>query len=109
MRSYPHSSLPGIYRAAQLFCLTSWINESFPVVYLEALASNLPVIATDDPIRRETIGPAGLFVDPHDISKFSQTITQALNTNWGDLPRQQSLRFDYATVIQHYVSLFKSI
>jgi glycosyltransferase involved in cell wall biosynthesis len=109
MQSFPHSKLPHVYTATQLFCLTSWINESFPVVYLEALASNLPIIATADPVRRETIGTAGLFVDPHNQQQFSQAIKQALKTNWRNLPRQQSQRYSYATIISHYVTLFNSL
>ena len=57
---------------------------------VEAMASGLPVVATDDPIRREIVGDAGLFVDPTDTNKFANTIEKALNTNWGEKPRKQA-------------------
>jgi glycosyltransferase involved in cell wall biosynthesis len=109
MRSFPNSDLPGVYKSVQLFCLTSWVNESFPVVYLEALASNLPIIATDDPVRRETIGQAGMYVDPHNTAQFAQTIQKVLKTKWGDIPRNQSQKYNYENVIDQYVTLFNSL
>ena len=43
----PHSELPGVLRASDLFLLTTEPPESFGIVLIEAMATGLPVIATD--------------------------------------------------------------
>jgi glycosyltransferase involved in cell wall biosynthesis len=45
----PHAELPGVLRAADLFLLATEPPESFGIVLIEAMASGLPVIATDYP------------------------------------------------------------
>jgi glycosyltransferase involved in cell wall biosynthesis len=47
--SVPHSELPGVLRAADMFVLTTEPPESFGIVLIEAMATGLPVIATDYP------------------------------------------------------------
>ncbi len=76
---------------------------------LEALASNIAVVATDDPIRREIVGSAGLFVDPTDTEAYSKAIEKALNTNWGDKPRKQAEKFGWDKIANEYEELFKQI
>ena len=101
----PHDKIDQYYRAADMFILTSSRSEAFGIAYLEAMACNLPVIATDDPIRREIIGPAGLFVtDPqHD---YSHVLKQALTTKWDNLPRNQALKFSWPPIIRQYEEVF---
>jgi glycosyltransferase involved in cell wall biosynthesis len=45
----PHGELPEVLRAADLFLLTTEPPESFGIVLIEAMASGLPVIATEYP------------------------------------------------------------
>jgi glycosyltransferase involved in cell wall biosynthesis len=45
----PHPELPDLLRAADLFLLTTEPPESFGIVLIEAMATGLPVIATDYP------------------------------------------------------------
>jgi glycosyltransferase involved in cell wall biosynthesis len=45
----PHAELPEVLRAADLFLLTTEPPESFGIVLIEAMATGLPVIATDFP------------------------------------------------------------
>lgn len=101
LQHIPHAQMAQYYRAADAFILTSTPAEAFGLVYLEAMACNLPVVATDDPIRREIIGPAGLFVaDPQ--SDYSHVLKQALETKWGNKPRQQALKFSWDKIISLY-------
>ena len=60
-----HSQLPKVYRSADLFVLPSLIEGS-PKVLLEAMASNLPIVATNVPGSREIIKPntTGILVEP---------------------------------------------
>ena len=53
----PADDMPRWYRAADVFASAS-ASEAFGIVYLEALASGLPVVTLDDPVRREILAPA---------------------------------------------------
>lgn len=56
-----HEDLPRAYAAADIFTLGS-LFETFGIVYLEAMAMELPVIATDHPNQRAII-EKGVFID----------------------------------------------
>lgn len=107
--SVNYQDLPSYYRSANLFVLPSWDRESFGIVYLEAMASGLPVVAPDDPPRREIIGDAGVFVDVKDSVKYAQAISLALKRSWGILPRGQAEKFSWDTVASQYNQLFERI
>ena len=64
----PHSELPGVLRAADLFLLTTEPPESFGIVLIEAMACGLPAIASDYPGVRAVIdeGETGLVVERGD-------------------------------------------
>lgn len=100
-----HNKMPEMYRKADVFTLASKPYESFGIVLVEAMASNLPVVATDDPIRREIVGNAGLFVDPTDTDAYAKVIEKALNTNWGTMPRKQAEKFDWDKIALEYEKL----
>ena len=76
--------------------------EAFGIVYVEAMASGLPVVATDDENRREIIGDAGLFVDPENIEEYAQTLGKALKTDFGEKPRQQAKKFSWDKIASQY-------
>lgn len=107
--SVKYEEIPSFYRAADLFVLPSWDREAFGIVYVEALASNLPIVAPDDSPRREIIGDAGLFVDVCSAEKYSQAIEEALDKKWTNLPRQQAEKFSWDEVARQYEKLFEEI
>lgn len=101
--------MPSFYAAADVFTLPTVPWEPFGLVYLEAMASGLPVVAPDDPIRREIVGGAGLFVDPKDTEAYAETIERALVTKWGNKPREQASKFSWDKVAEQYEQLFYSL
>lgn len=104
------NEMPEIYKKADVFCFTPNPWESFGLVFLEAMASNLPVVTTNDPIRREIIGEAGIFVDdPEDSKKLAEAISKALSTGWGNKPRAQTEKFSWDKIKVKYEELFKSL
>lgn len=104
-----NDKMPEIYNRSDVFTLASKTYESFGIVLVEAMASGLPVIATDDPIRKEIVGDAGLFVDPTDTDAYARTIEKALKTNWGDQPRKQAEKFSWDKLALEYEKLFKEL
>jgi len=107
--NFGHSDMPKVYRSADLFTFPTVPWESFGIVLVEAMASELPVVATDDPIRREIVGDAGLFVDPTNTDEYAKTIEKALNTNWGNKPRMQAEKFSWDEISEKYEKLFQKL
>ncbi|MBI2268251.1 MAG: glycosyltransferase family 4 protein [Candidatus Blackburnbacteria bacterium] len=107
--SFPYQQMPGVYASADLFTFPTVPWESFGIAMVEAMATNLPVVASDDPIRREIVGNAGLFVDPLDTSAYANVLKEALDTNWGNKPREQAKKFSWDEIAKSYDRLFRNL
>ncbi len=66
----PHPALPDVLRACDLFLLTTEPPESFGIVLIEAMATGLPVVATDYPGVRAVVvdGETGLLAPQGDAA-----------------------------------------
>jgi len=66
----PHHELPDVLRACDLFLLTTEPPESFGIVLIEAMATGLPVVATDYPGVRAVVveGETGMLAPCGDVS-----------------------------------------
>lgn len=105
-----YEKMPEIYQKADLFCFVPESYEAFGLVYLEAMASNLPVVTIDDPIRREIVGEAGLFIkNPENTDSLAKNISQALKIDWKDKPRKQAEKFSWDSIINKYHKLFSNL
>ncbi len=100
--SFKHEDMPKVYRSCDLFTLPSWDREAFGIVYLEALASGLGVVAPDDPSRREIIGEGGLYVDVNNTQKYAQMINEALKIDWLKKARTQAQKFSWDKIAKDY-------
>ncbi|OGM19373.1 hypothetical protein A2685_02010 [Candidatus Woesebacteria bacterium RIFCSPHIGHO2_01_FULL_37_10] len=109
MKKVEFNEIPKYYRSCSLFTLPSWENEAFGMVYIEAMASGLPVVATDDELRREIIGEAGILVNPTDLDAYSTALQKALETAWHDKPVIQAKKFSWDFVVGEYEKLFKEL
>ncbi|MBI4036756.1 glycosyltransferase family 4 protein [Candidatus Daviesbacteria bacterium] len=107
---YPYYEMPKLYRSVDLFTLPSWDREAFGIVYLEAMASNLPVVAPDDANRREIIGDAGFYVsDTTNEDEYADKIEKALAKKWDNLPRKQAEHFSWDKIALEYETLLRTL
>ncbi len=104
-----NEDMPRVYRSCDLFTLPSWDREAFGIVYLEAMASGLAVVAPDDQSRREIVGNAGILTDVEDSYKYAMVIQKALEKNWGNIPRQQAEKFSWDQIAKRYEELIKNL
>jgi glycosyltransferase involved in cell wall biosynthesis len=107
--SAPFADMPKVYRVANIFTLPSASSEAFGNVLVEATATNLPVVATDDPIRREIVGDGGFLVDPTNTEKYAEILQKALDTNWGNKPYKEAEKFSWEAIAEKYEELFKKL
>lgn len=75
----PPERMPAAYGSAEVFCLPSWW-EAMPLSVLEAMASGLPVVATDvgDVARAVIHGTTGLVVPPRSPSDLADALEMLL-------------------------------
>ncbi len=104
-----YDEMPKLYRSCDLFTLPSWDREAFGIVYLEALASGMGVVAPDDASRREIIGDAGVFVDASNSLKYKDALGEAFNVKWGDKATKQAEKFSWDKVAKEYESVMISL
>lgn len=100
--TFTHEQMPQVYRSADVMTLAS-INEPFALCYLEALASGLPIVTTDDPLRQYIVGKGGLVCDVTQAPLYAQTLQTVLqDPQWRLAARQASQRFDWSVIAQQY-------
>ncbi len=104
-----YQDLPKIYRSADLFVLPSWSREAFGIVYLEAMASGLGIVAPDDPSRREIISEAGILTDVLDDNKYTEAIERALLIDWQSKALKQAKLFSWDKIGRKYEEEFEKL
>lgn len=71
------NDLPHLYRAATVFAFPS-LYEGFGLPPLEAMASGVPVVASNVSSMPEVVGDAGALVDPLDVQALAEALERAL-------------------------------
>ena len=100
-----HEEMPALYQAADAFTLAS-PGEAFGIVFLEALACGLPVVAHDAPRQRYVVGDTGFFCDVHDSDAYARALESALAAPPNPERRHHAERFGWQEVASHYETLF---
>ncbi|ARV57667.1 glycosyl transferase family 1 [Nostocales cyanobacterium HT-58-2] len=101
IRTLPFDRMPEVYRSVDAFTLPS-IHEPFGLVYLEAMSSGLPVVASDDEMRRYIVGDGGILCDVTNLDIYATAITEALRGNWSERARHNAARFSWDAITLRY-------
>ncbi len=101
IRTFSFDKMPEVYRSVDLFTLAS-IDEPCALSYLEAMASGLPVVTTADPMRRHTIGDAGILCDVTNPGEYADALQDVLSQSWEDRACRNAARFSWDAVIKDY-------
>lgn len=99
--SFPFQRMPEVYRSADIFTLAS-INEPFGIAYIEAMASGLPIVTTDDEMRRYIVGDSGILCDVTNPQRYADALTKVLQKNWQEKSLNNALRFSWDTIALKY-------
>lgn len=88
----PRGDLPKFYNGAALFVLPSF-KESFGHVLVEAMACGCPVVTSNVTCMPETVGDAGMLIDPYDVGSLTDGMYRVLTDSElsGEL-RRKSLK-----------------
>lgn len=104
-----YDRLDAVYRSADVYTLPSGAGEAYGISILEALASGLPVVVNNDPIRRELVGKAGILVDPADPEAYAAALKRAINQPDSAAACQQARKFSWEKISQQYLDLWSGL
>lgn len=103
------ADLEAMYRRADVFCLPS-VQEGFGLVFIEALACGLPVVATRSAAIPEVVphGQAGLLVPPGEPEALAQALVELLRSPerraaCGAFGRRYVDQFDWLRVAERFL------
>lgn len=109
IKSVAYLDMPEYYKMADLFVLPSDKGEAYGIVYLEAMASNLPIVAPDDSMRHEIVKNAGLFCDVTNSEEYAECISRALNMEWGTIPLETVSQNDWEVISLKYREIIEEL
>ncbi len=76
-----HDDILQTFRRSHIFCMPT-LEDTYGLVYVEAMASGCAVVADNSPIRREILdhGQAGLLSDPHDPDDIAEKLLRLIQS-----------------------------
>jgi glycosyltransferase involved in cell wall biosynthesis len=109
-----HDKLPKCYHAADIFVLPS-LYESFGIVFLEAMASGLPIISTNIAAIPEVVNKkVGILVKPKNVQELAEAILALINDEkrrreMGKEGMRLARKFDWSFVSEKMIEELKNI
>jgi glycosyltransferase involved in cell wall biosynthesis len=109
----PYDHLPGLYGGASLFVLPSFL-ETFGHTLVEAMASRVPIAASNASAIPEICGDAAAYFDPYDVDDIVRQIRRVLSDNeirsqLVSAGSRQVQKYSWARTAMKMLDLFESI
>lgn len=107
----PHNELAALYWGAEALVFPSYC-ESFGNPLVEAMAAGTPIIASNRHAVPDTVGPAGIIIDPDDgeqiVTAMHRLLTEPdLRAELIALGRQRSEQFKWPQSVQSALKVFE--
>ncbi len=106
--------IPELLAKADIFALSTTLDEGFGIVLIEAMAAGLPIIASDVPACREVLddGKAGILVAPGRIDLWIKEINRLIDSQklmeyYKNRSFQNLEKYDVKNVKNQWKGLFK--
>lgn len=111
-QSFTREEMPGVFRRAAVLLHMS-MDEPFGIVYVEALATGLPIVAHDWPATRWTLEDNAQLVDSTDELAVAAALKAALADQTQDQVRRRvglaKQRFDWRAIGAQYAEAIKNL
>jgi len=113
LTDFPRERMNEVYAIADLFVLCS-LFEMFGIVFLEAMASEIPVLGHIHPIFEWVIGPGGECIDMTKEGELAKTIEKYMDENYRKeraiKAREQAVKnFSKEVVVEQIVRMYKEV
>lgn len=109
-KTLSHEQMPAIYRAADVFLHLS-LDEPFGNVYLEALATGLPIVTHDRDVTQWIVEDTAILVNSHNLDQIAAGLRKALEVNnKTDVEARLTLisqRFQWSQIGSHYYTFIQ--
>ena len=107
IRSVKYEEVLEYYQLATVFSLPSR-EEPFGIVYLEAMATNLPIVATNDKSREYIIGECGVLCDVENSKDYANSIQKASKMKINGRKRVEKL-FSWDVTVRKYIEVIEEV
>ncbi len=106
-------TLRAVYREATTFAFPT-LSEGFGLPPLQAMASGVPVIASDIPVMREVLGEAAYYVDPYSPLDIANALTalgsdDSLRDELADAGRKRAAGFSWEETARRTLDVYRSV
>jgi len=107
----PYNRVPQHLLESDIFVFPTRVEGS-PNALLQAMASGLPIVASDIPPNREFLGEAGLYATPEKPEEFVHHILELvsnpdLRIRLGKKANERAKMYSRKVIVQRYISLFR--
>jgi glycosyltransferase involved in cell wall biosynthesis len=104
----PSKDMPDLYRCADAFMHLS-TDESFGNVFVEAMATGLPIVAYDAPRTRWIVGDGACFPESQDTADLAVAIVRALKRPVAMESPKSAQEFGWPVIAARYEAFFNEL